>query len=64
MENVIKRISHNRIICFLSGALIALAVVFVVKFVLKLHQRQPLTFPDTWYCSCWHRSLIDKNITS
>ena len=32
MENVIKRISHSRIICFLSGALMTFAVALICNF--------------------------------
>lgn len=32
MENVIKRISHSRIICFLSGALMTFAVALICSF--------------------------------
>ena len=46
MENVIKRISHSRIICFLSGALIALAVVLSCGFYQTRPQQSPQQSPQ------------------
>ena len=43
MENVIKRISHSRIICFLSGALMALAVVLSCGFYQTRSQQNSIS---------------------
>ena len=57
MENVIKRISHNRIICFLSGALIALAVVLSCGF----YQARPQQNRISMHYEYMPQKGLDKN---
>lgn len=57
MENVIKRISHNRIICFLSGALIALAVVLSCGFYQARSQQNSISIHDEYM----QKNGFDKN---
>lgn len=57
MENVIKRISHSRIICFLSGALIALAVVLSCGF----YQARPKQNSISMHYEYMGQKGLDKN---
>lgn len=57
MENVIKRISHSRIICFLSGALIALVVVSICGF----YQTRPRQNSISMHYEYTRNKGFDKN---
>ena len=57
MENVIKRISHSRIICFLSGALIALVVVLSCGF----YQVRPEQKSTSMHYEYMGQKGLDKN---
>lgn len=57
MENVIKRISRSRIICFLSGALIA----FTVVSVCGLYQARPQQNSISMHYEYMPQKGLDKN---
>lgn len=57
MENVIKRISHSRIICFLSGVLIAFTVVSVCGF----YQARPQQKSISMHYEYMSQKGFDKN---
>ena len=61
MENVIKRISHSRIICFLSGALIALAVVLSCGFYQARSQQSPQQNSISMHYEYMGQKGLDKN---
>lgn len=61
MENVIKRISHSRIICFLSGALIALAVVLSCGFYQARPQQSPEQNSISMHDEYMRQKGLDKN---
>lgn len=57
MENVIKRISHSRIICFLSGVLIAFTVVLSCGFYQTHSQQNSISMHDEYM----GQKGLDKN---
>lgn len=57
MENVIKRISHSRIICFLSGVLIAFTVVLICGFYQVRPQQNSISMHDEYM----GQKGLDKN---
>ena len=61
MENVIKRISHSRIIYFLSGALIALAVVLSCGFYQARSQQSPQQSSISMHYEYKGQKGLDKN---
>lgn len=61
MENVIKRISRSRIICFLLGALIALAVVLSCGFYQARQQQSPQQNSISMHDEYMPQKGLDKN---
>ena len=57
MENVIKRISHSRIICFLSGALMTFAVALICGF----YQTRPQQTSISMHYEYTQNKGFDKN---
>lgn len=57
MENVIKRISHSRIICFLSGALMTFAVVLSCGYYQTRSQQNSISIHDEYM----RKNGFDKN---
>lgn len=61
MENVIKRISHSRIICFFSGALIAFTVVLICGFYQARPQQSPQQNSISMHYEFMRQKGFDKN---